>query len=445
MSEETKEGFDAGAPVLVAGGGLAGVEAALQLARRGVKVRLSEMKPGSYSKAHKSPDLAELVCSNSLKSMGLGQASGLLQEEMRLLGSAVIDAAFENRVAAGQALAVDRARFSRLLTEMVEKEPLIELVREEVSGIPRDRYSIIATGPLTSAPLAKSIEGITGSGELYFYDAMAPIIDGETIDEAVAFRASRYGKGGDDYLNCPMNKEEFDLFFDELLKAQKVPTKDCEEERVFSACQPIEVIAESGSKTLRFGPMKPVGLVDPRTGERPWAAVQLRREDAEGQRWSMVGFQTKLVYGEQERVFRLIPGLEKAQFYRLGSLHRNTYVDGPKVLDGYLRLRKAPWVSLAGQITGVEGYLESAAMGIWAGLNLALRLTGRTPPIPPVETALGALINHVTHSPGKKFEPMNMNFGILPPLGTRMRDKEESKRLRSERALGGLENWMKAL
>jgi methylenetetrahydrofolate--tRNA-(uracil-5-)-methyltransferase len=328
---------------------------------------------------------------------------------------------------------------------MVEDEPLIELVREEVAEIPRDRYSILATGPLTSAVLAKKIEAIAGTGELYFYDAMAPIIEGGTIDETIAFRASRYGKGGDDYLNCPMNKEEFDLFFAALLEAKKVPTRDCEEEKVFSACQPIETLAASGSKTLRFGPMKPVGLVDPRSGERPFAAVQLRREDADGQRWSMVGFQTKLVYGEQERVFRLIPGLRDARFLRLGSLHRNTYVDGPRVLDGYLRLRKAPWAMLAGQITGVEGYLESSAMGLWAGLNLALRLTGSTPSIPPPETALGALIEHVTHSPGKKFEPMNMNFGILPPLGTRMRDKEESKRLRSVRALEALEGWMKTL
>jgi methylenetetrahydrofolate--tRNA-(uracil-5-)-methyltransferase len=445
MSEEKSELFDEKAPVEVVGGGLAGVEAAIQLARSGVRVRLSEMKPVKFTEAHKNPDLAELVCSNSLKSMGLTQASGLLQEEMRALGSVVIEAALENRVAAGQALAVDRAKFSRRLTGMVEDEPLIELVREEVAEIPRDRYSILATGPLTSAVLAKKIEAIAGTGELYFYDAMAPIIEGGTIDETIAFRASRYGKGGDDYLNCPMNKEEFDLFFAALLEAKKVPTRDCEEEKVFSACQPIETLAASGSKTLRFGPMKPVGLVDPRSGERPFAAVQLRREDADGQRWSMVGFQTKLVYGEQERVFRLIPGLRDARFLRLGSLHRNTYVDGPRVLDGYLRLRKAPWAMLAGQITGVEGYLESSAMGLWAGLNLALRLTGSTPSIPPPETALGALIEHVTHSPGKKFEPMNMNFGILPPLGTRMRDKEESKRLRSVRALEALEGWMKTL
>lgn len=428
--------------VLIAGGGLAGVEAALQLARRGIAVELHEMKPGRFSPAHQSAGLGELVCSNSLKSMGLAQASGLLQEELKMLGSAVIDAAHANRVSAGQALAVERGGFSRDLTAMIERQEGVTLHREEVELIPEDRHVIVATGPLGSEAISNELARLTGAEGLYFYDAMAPIIDGESIDRNVAFFASRYDKGGDDYLNCPMDKEEFERFFEELKAARKVPTRGFEEEKVFQACQPIEKLAESGDKTLRFGPMKPVGLIDPRSGRRPWAVVQLRREDEAGSRWNMVGFQTKLAIGEQERVFRLIPGLEKASFHRLGSLHRNTYVDAPKLLDSYLRLRKQPWVQLAGQITGVEGYLESAAMGLWAGLNLALRLNGRTPSPPPPETAIGALLAYLASPPTAKFEPMNMNFGLLPPLGVNMRDKAKSKEMRSERAVEAMRGWV---
>jgi methylenetetrahydrofolate--tRNA-(uracil-5-)-methyltransferase len=431
--------------VLIAGGGLAGAEAAMALARRGISVQLSEMKPVKFSPAHENPDLCELVCSNSLKSTGLGQASGLLQEELRLLGSVVIEAAEDNSVAAGQALAVDRALFAKQATNTVEAHPNIELVREEITGIGREQHLIIATGPLTSDPLATALGELTGTAELYFYDAMAPIIEGDTINRDIAFAASRYGKGGADYLNCPMNREEFERFHDALTAARTVATRNFEEERVFQACQPIEVLASKGDKTLRFGAMKPVGLTDPRTGERPWAVVQLRREDAEGLRYNMVGFQTKLAHPEQKKVFRLIPGLENAEFHRLGNLHRNTYVDAPKCLDAYLRLRVAPWVQLAGQITGVEGYLESAAMGLWAGLNLALRLKGKTPPPPPRETAFGSLINHLCSAPAKRFEPMNMNFGILPPLGERMRDKKQAKLLRAERAIDALTKWAKEL
>ncbi|MDF1556536.1 MAG: methylenetetrahydrofolate--tRNA-(uracil(54)-C(5))-methyltransferase (FADH(2)-oxidizing) TrmFO, partial [Deferrisomatales bacterium] len=388
-----------------------------------------------------NPDLAELVCSNSLKSEGLGQASGLLQEELRRLGSLLLEVAAETRVAAGQALAVDRQEFSRRVTARLEAYRGVEVVREEVVELPREGHTIVATGPLTSDALAEHLQVLTGDDSLYFYDAMAPIIEGDSIDRSVAFAASRYGKGGADYLNCPMNREEFERFFAALTTAEIVPTRGFEEEKVFQACQPIETLAAKGPKTLRFGAMKPVGLDDPRTGRWPHAVVQLRREDAGGQRWNLVGFQTKLTYPEQERVFRLIPGLENARFHRLGSLHRNTFVNGPQLLDRYLRLRRTPWVQLAGQLTGVEGYLESAAMGLWAGLNLALRLAGNTPdPLPPV-TACGSLLTHVTATPAKRFEPMNMNFGLLPPLGEHIRDKKLVKEKKAERALAALAGW----
>ncbi len=428
--------------VEVVGGGLAGCEAAWVLARRGVPVRLVEMKPLRFSPAHRSPLLAELVCSNSFKAMGLGQASGLLQEELSRLGSVVVDAARLHRVPAGQALAVDREAFSREVTGRVAGVPGVESVRAEAAEIPGSGHVVVASGPLTSEALAASLAEWTGSESLYFYDAMAPIVEGDSIDRSVAFAASRYGKGGDDYLNCPMSREEFDRFFEALTSARLVPTRDFEEERVFQGCQPLETLAARGPKTLLFGPMKPVGLEDPRTGRRPYAVVQLRREDAAGERWNLVGFQTKLAHPEQERVFRLIPGLGKAVFHRLGSLHRNTYVDGPRLLDRYLRLRRHPRVQLAGQITGVEGYLESAAMGLWAGLNLALRLEGRTPdPLPP-ETAVGALVTHVTASPTRPFEPMNLNFGLLPPLEERVRDKKAVKEAKARRAVEALDAWM---
>ncbi len=429
------------AEVTVVGGGLAGCEAAWQLARRGVAVRLVEMKPRRYGPAHRSPLLAELVCSNSLKAVGLGQASGVLQEELTRLGSLLIEAALATRVPAGQALAVDREAFSCTVTESLQAEPLVELAREEATEVPQGGSAILATGPLTSEPLAQALGRLTGSDSLYFYDAMAPIVEGDSLDRTVAFAASRYGKGGDDYLNCPLTREDFDRFFSALSTARTVPTRNFEEERVFHACQPIETLAARGPKTLLFGPMKPVGLEDPRTGRRPYAVVQLRREDAAGERWNLVGFQTKLAYPEQERVFRLIPGLEGARFHRLGSLHRNTYVDGPRLLDRYLRLRRTPCLQLAGQLTGVEGYLESAGMGLWAGLNLALRLQGRTPDPLPAESALGALVGHVTASPSRPFEPMNMNFGLLPALGVRSRDKKAAKEEKARRALAALEAW----
>lgn len=428
-------------PVRIAGGGLAGCEAAWQLARRGVAVRLFEMRPVRTTPAHRGPWLAELVCSNSLKAEGLGQASGLLHEELRRLGSLLLEVAQAHRVPAGQALAVDREGFAREATARLAAEPLVEIVREEVTAAVGEDHTILATGPLTSDSLAASLGALTGAGSLYFYDAMAPIVEGDSVDRSVAFAASRYGKGGDDYLNCPFTREEFERFYEALTSARTVPTRDFEEERVFQACQPIETLAAKGPKTLLFGPMKPVGLDDPRTGRRPYAVVQLRREDAEGQRWNLVGFQTKLAHPEQERVFRLIPGLASARFHRLGSLHRNTFVDGPKILDRYLRLRKTPWVQLAGQLTGVEGYVESAGSGLWAGLNLALRLEGRTPdPLPP-ETALGALVEHAAASPTRPFQPMNVNFGLLPPLGVKIRDKKKVKEEKARRALEALDAW----
>lgn len=423
------------------GGGLAGCEAAWQLAARGFPVHLVEMKPARFSPAHESPFLCELVCSNSLKSTGLGQASGLLQEEMARLGSLLIPAAFATRVPAGQALAVDRGAFSRRVTEAIEAQPLIRVVREEAAELPAAGHTIVATGPLTSDALAPALAELAGAESLYFYDAIAPIVEGDSLDRERAFFGSRYGKGGDDYLNCPLTREEFDVFYEALLTAEKVPAREFEQEKVFQACQPVEVLAAKGPKTLLFGPMKPVGLDDPATGRRPHAVVQLRREDAAGERWNLVGFQTKLTYPEQERVFRLIPALREARFHRLGSLHRNTFIDGPRVLDRYLRVRRKPWVQLAGQIAGVEGYLESAAAGLWAGLNLALRLQGNTPdPLPP-DTAVGALLTHVTASPSKPFEPMGMNFGLLPALGVKMRDKAKVKEEKARRALEALEAW----
>lgn len=430
-------------PITVVGGGLAGCEAAWQLARRGVAVRLFEMKPARFSPAHHSPFLCELVCSNSLKATGLGQGSGLLQEELQSLGSLVLEAAHAHRVAAGQALAVDREAFARHVTRALEDHPLVELVRREVEELPREGYTVVATGPLTSDALAPALAERAGADALYFYDAVAPIVEGNSIDRSRSYLGSRYGKGGDDYLNCPLTRDEFDAFYEALLTAEKVPAREFEKEKVFQACQPLETLAARGPKTLLFGPMKPVGLDDPATGRRPHAVVQLRREDADGERWNLVGFQTKLTYPEQERVFRLIPALAGARFYRLGSLHRNTYVDGPRLLDRYLRVRKTPWIQLAGQLTGVEGYLESAAAGLWAGLNLALRLAGNTPdPLPP-ETALGALMEHVSASPAKPYEPMNVNFGLLPPLGVNMRDKAKVKEEKARRALQALEGWRK--
>lgn len=426
--------------VTIIGGGLAGSEAAHQAARFGVKVRLFEMRPKNISPAHETENLGELVCSNSFKSDSPDNASGVLKEEMRRLGSVVIEAADNTRVPAGKALAVDRDKFSEYLTREIEGNPLIEVIREEITEIPAPQNGpvIIATGPLTSASLAIEIQRITGSSHLYFYDSISPIIDAETIDYSKVFRASRYGYGenenGGDYLNCSLNKEEYYTLIDEIIRAEKVETRDYEKALYFESCLPIEVMAERGKDTLRFGPMKPVGLKDPATGKTPFAVIQLRTENKEGTMHNMVGLQTKLKYPEQKRIFRMIPGLENAEFMRYGSIHRNTYINSPNLLHPTLQLKGKELILFAGQITGVEGYVESAAMGIIAGINAARILNGVEPIIPPAETSIGALIKYITDQSVKNFQPMNINFGLYPPLPNGV-PKSERRKLIAERAL----------
>ncbi|MRR35135.1 methylenetetrahydrofolate--tRNA-(uracil(54)-C(5))-methyltransferase (FADH(2)-oxidizing) TrmFO, partial [bacterium] len=406
-------------------------------------VTLYEMKPSRFSQAHTLPSLAELVCSNSLRGASLDNAVGLLKEEMRRLGSLFIEAADATRVPAGGALAVDRELFSRFITEKIEQHPLITVVREEVGEIPEDGLVIIASGPLTSEPLARAISGLTGP-YLYFYDAIAPIVTASSIDENTVFRASRYGKGdGDDYLNCPMTREEYDAFVAALLAAEKVPTRDFEKLIHFEGCMPVEELASRGNDTLRFGPMKPVGLIDPRTGREPHAVIQLRMENREATLYNLVGFQTKLTYPEQKRVFRMIPGLENAEFVRLGSMHRNTFINAPSILTATLRMKAQPRILFAGQITGVEGYVESAATGFIAGVNaslLALAVPDAVLPIPPATTAHGALVRHITEADPKHFQPMNVNYGLFPTLEGRIK-KAERRKLLAERALLDLDAW----
>ena len=425
----------------IIGGGLAGSEAAWQAARRGVRVRLSEMKPQKFSPAHQSPFLGELVCSNSLRAEGLESAVGLLKEEMRRLDSLIMAAATATRVPAGKALAVDRREFAAYITRVLEAEPRIEIIREEVEAPDPEATTIIATGPLTSEPLAEAIAGLTGKGQLHFYDAIAPIVAAESIDRQKAFRASRYG-AGDDYLNCPYSEAEYATFYEALTSAEQVPLKAFEAPRYFEGCLPVEIMAARGFRTLLFGPMKPVGLVDPHTGRQPFAVVQLRSENREGTLYNLVGFQTKLKYGAQERVFRLIPGLEHAEFVRLGSIHRNTFIHSPGILSAYLNFLHYPQIFLAGQISGVEGYVESAAMGLLAGINAARQLLSRPLITPPRETALGALIAHLTNTATKDFQPMNVNFGLFPPLAGRLPKKLRGAAY-AERALQAMEEWMR--
>ena len=429
--------------VTIIGGGLAGSEAAWQAAGRGVPVTLHEMKPHTFSPAHTLPSLAELVCSNSLRGASLENAVGLLKEEMRRLGSLFMEAADAVKVPAGGALAVDRELFSRFITEKIEAHPLITVVREEVTAIPEDGIVIIASGPLTSEPLARAISGLTGP-YLYFYDAIAPIVTESSINGDTVFRASRYGKGeSDDYLNCPMTREEYDAFVSALLAAEKVPTRDFEKLIHFEGCMPVEEMASRGLDTLRFGPMKPVGLTDPRTGREPHAVVQLRMENRAGTLYNLVGFQTKLTYPEQKRIFRMIPGLEEAEFERLGSMHRNTFINAPSILTPTLRMKDQPRIMFAGQITGVEGYVESAATGFLAGVNAALTaLHGNDAvlPVPPATTAHGALVHHITEADPRHFQPMNVNYGLFPEIPGRIK-KAERRRLMAERALQDLETW----
>jgi methylenetetrahydrofolate--tRNA-(uracil-5-)-methyltransferase len=427
--------------VPVVGAGLAGCEAAFALAERGVPVRLLEMRPGTRTPAHTTDLPGELVCSNSFRSANPENAPGLLKEELRRAGSRLMMIADSVRVPAGDALAVDRIRFGEAVLEQIGREPLITLERREVTELP-SRRCIAAPGPLASPAIAGGIQRAAGAGYLYFYDAIAPIVDGGTIDRSIAFSGSRYGKGGEeDYLNCPMTEKEYHGFVEALIAARRVPPRLFEEEIHFQGCQPVEAIADSGRLSLAFGPMKPVGIQPPPGRDRPFAVVQLRRENAEGTAWNLVGFQTKLVQDEQRRVFRMIPGLGEASFLRLGSVHRNTYVNGPAVLDPFLRLRTAPNVMLAGQITGVEGYIESMASGLLAGMFTAALAAGHEPVPPPAETALGALLGHVTRGTGTDFSPSNIHFGLfsgsLPGRGRR-----ERRRAMSARALTSLESWL---
>lgn len=434
----------------VVGGGLAGCEAAWQAAKRGINVTIFEMKPKKMSPAHKSEGLAELVCSNSLRSNDINNAPGLLKEEMRMLGSILMEAAEKTKVPAGSALAVDREAFSEYITNAVEGHNKINVVREEVPEIPlkNDGATVIATGPLTSDDLARSIAELVGEDYLYFYDAISPIIDVDSIDFSIAFKQSRYDRGEADYINCPMDEERYHSFVKELLEAEQVKARGFEREIFFEGCMPVEVMAGRGPETLAHGPMKPVGLKDPATGRMPYAVVQLRQEDKNATMYNMVGFQTRLKYPEQKRVFRMIPGLENARFLRLGSMHRNTYINSPAHLLPTLQLKKSPGLFFAGQITGVEGYIESASMGILAGINAALILNGERPVIPPQTTAMGGLVKHITEADPKRFQPMNINFGLLPSIesvwGKRLK-KAERKAAIAGRALKDMSAWIKTV
>ena len=426
--------------IKIIGGGLAGCEAAWFCANRGLQVHLYEMKPKVKSPAHKSDDLAELVCSNSLRSENPESPTGVLKSEMRALSSLVMEAAEVARIPAGQALAVDRNIFSSYITEKIKKHPHIELHQEEVSDINEGEVTIIATGPMTSSSLVSSLQQLTGQNRLYFFDAISPIVLADSLDMDHCFRASRYGKGGDDYLNCPLTKEEYFNFIREIIKGEKVEVKHFERNLYFEGCLPVEVLAERGEMTLAFGPMKPVGLIDPKTGKQPFAVVQLRMENKYGTLYNMVGFQTKLKYPEQERVFRIIPALRNAKFARLGSIHRNTYINSPQLLTKTLQLKKNPFIFFAGQIAGVEGYVESSAMGIVAGLCAHSFVKDKKVQGLLETTALGALLNYITDKNIKDFQPMNINFGLFPPQGGRFRDE---RRLRVvKQAKDDFQKWL---
>ena len=427
-------------PILIVGAGLAGCEAAWQAVRAGVPVTLVEMKPHVFSPAHRTENLAELVCSNSLRARSMENAAGLLKEELRRLGSLLMDAAEATAVPAGGAVAVDRSAFSEWVTKAIDEEPGITLERREIIDLPDYRPLVLASGPLTSDPLAAALAAWTGRESLFFYDAIAPIVDGETIDREVAFEASRYGKGGADYLNLPMNRQEYESFVDSLLSAETFPIRPFEEGRFFEGCLPIDEMATRGRDVLAYGPMKPVGLVDPRTGSRPHAVVQLRRDNAAGSLFQLVGFQTRLTRPEQQRVFRMIPGLKNAEFVRFGSLHRNTFLKAPEILRPTLQFRRDSTVFAAGQISGVEGYIESIAMGWLAGRNAARLAAGRTPRIPPPTTAIGALARYIAEADPATFQPMNVNFGLFPPFEKRMR-RRDRRSAYGVRALADLEAW----
>ncbi|MDT5270473.1 MAG: methylenetetrahydrofolate--tRNA-(uracil-5-)-methyltransferase [Acidobacteriota bacterium] len=428
--------------VVVIGGGFAGVEAAWQAAQEGARVRLYEMRPVRQTPAHRTDRLAEIVCSNSLKSDEPGTAPYLLKEELRRAGSIVLDVAMQTKVPAGAALAVDRQQFAQLITERIESHPNIEVVREEATGVDEEAVTIIAAGPLCSDALAEEIARLTEGTGLYFYDAIAPIVAADSVDTNIAFRAARYGKGGDDYLNCPMNEEDYARFYEALVGAQSVPLQRFEETRWFEACLPIEELARRGVDTLRFGPMKPVGLRDPRTGREPYAAVQLRQENLMADAYNLVGFQNHLRYGEQARVLRLIPGLERAEFLQYGQIHRNTYINAPRVLAPTLQMRERPSVFFAGQISGVEGYVESVAMGWLAGRNAARFARGEALLEAPPRAAVGALARYVSGADTKNYQPVNITFALLVPLSEEERRRFRKKRDRHTRQVElALEEW----
>ena len=432
--------------VLIAGGGLAGSEAAWQLARRGVRVSLCEMRPQRPTPAHKTDRLAELVCSNSLKSNAPGAASWLLKEEMRRVGSLLLRVADECAVPGGSALAVDRERFAESVTNAIERHPLIELCREEVTEISGQGLMLIATGPLTSDNLAQDLQRLTGTGSLAFYDSISPIVDADTLNMDRVFRASRYGKGGEDYLNCAMTPDEYRAFHEALMSAEAVQAHAFEDVKYFEACLPLEELARRGFDTLRFGPMRPVGITDPRTGRRPYALVQLRAENLRTSSYNLVGFQNHLKFPEQKRILRMIPGLEKAEFLRFGQIHRNTYINAPKLLNSDLSFRDAPQVFIAGQLSGVEGYAECIATGLLAGMALAQRVRQEPFTPPPRTTALGSLVHYITHASPQNYQPANIAFDLLPPLEGLSRqvarDRQARREKQCERALQDLQPWL---
>lgn len=429
--------------ITIIGGGLAGCEAAWQLIQRNCSVRIIEMRPGKKSPAHNSDDLAELVCSNSFRSNDQTSAVGLLKEEMNRIGSLIVDTAYATEVPAGKALAVNREAFASSITEQLKNHPNVEIIHKEVLEIPPpgDTPTILATGPLTSSALADSLAEFTGKERLAFYDAIAPIIYSHSLNMDIIYSKSRYEDGPGDYLNCPMDKDTYVRFIHELNNAEYVPLQDFENPKYFEGCLPAEVIASRGEDTLRFGPMKPVGLADPRTDEDPYAVIQLRKENKEGTTYNMVGFQTKLTYPEQKRIFSMIPGMENVEFARLGSIHRNTFITSPELLEPTLQFKSRPDLLLAGQLSGVEGYIESAAMGQIAGINAARIVHGLQPVIPPKETALGSLIGHLTESDPKRFQPSNVNFGLFPAWEKKIRKKFRGEE-RAKRSFSALDQWL---
>lgn len=429
--------------VNVIGAGLAGSEAAWQIANAGIKVRLFEMRPVKQSPAHHTDKFAELVCSNSLRSNALSNAVGVLKEEMRQLQSVIIRSADDCAVPAGGALAVDRHEFADLVTERVKNHPLVEVINEEVTKIP-EGPTVIASGPLTSKKLSQQLEELTGDDHLYFYDAAAPIIETDSIDRDKVYLKSRYDKGDAAYLNCPMTEAEFNRFYEALVDAETVPLKEFEKEIFFEGCMPIEVLAKRGIKTLLYGAMKPVGLEDPKTGKRPFAVVQLRQDNQTGTLYNIVGFQTHLKWGPQKRVLQLIPGLENAEIVRYGVMHRNTFINSPKLLLATYQYKARKDLFFAGQITGVEGYVESAAAGLLAGLNIARYVEGKNPVIFPLETILGSMANYITTANGKNFQPMNANFGLLPVIEPRVKNKQERYEQLATRALETIRNFVKS-